>query len=95
MTSQELSRGGATGGYIPFQLVCRWLTMPSRTPFGAYYIYQCVSITLFVHWSGCGRPQIAGRAEARYPAFSFVVNQTIKNLSDSGCLADKIERNVK
>ena len=38
--SQGHRRGGATGRYIPFPLVCRWLTMPSSTPLGAYYIYQ-------------------------------------------------------
>ena len=38
--------------------------------FGAYYIITGVGIqTLFVHWLGCGRPQIAGRAEEDTPLF--------------------------
>ena len=37
---KNIAEVGAAGRYIPFPLVCRWLTMPSRTPFGTYYIYQ-------------------------------------------------------
>ena len=67
---KSIAEVDATGRYIPFPLVCRWLTMPSRTPLGAYYIYQrrgyhSVSFTCL----GCGRPQNGERAEARYPAF--------------------------
>ena len=76
----------------------RWWPMANHaithTFWGVLYIPMCGyhSVHSLVRlWL----PQITGRAEARYPAFSFVVNQTIKNLSDSGCLADKIERNVK
>ena len=56
----------ATGRYIPFPLVCRWLTMPSRTPLGTYYIYQrrgyhsvCLQLRLWKA-SNCetGRSQI-------------------------------------
>ncbi len=50
--------------------VCRGLTMPSRTLFGVHYILTGVGIqTLFVHWLGCGRPQIAGRAGEDTPLF--------------------------
>ena len=50
--------------------VCRGLTMPSRTLFGVYYILTGVGIqTLSVHWLGCGRPQIAGRAGEDTPLF--------------------------
>ncbi|MBR4926384.1 MAG: hypothetical protein IKZ61_11650 [Prevotella sp.] len=35
-----------------------------------YYILTGVGIqTLFVHWSGCGRPQIAGWADEDTPLF--------------------------
>ena len=37
---KDIAEVDAAGRYIPFPLVCRWLTMPSRTPLGAYYIYQ-------------------------------------------------------
>ena len=37
---ENIAEVDATGRYIPFPLVCRWLTMPSCTPLGAYYIYQ-------------------------------------------------------
>jgi len=50
--------------------VRRGLIMPSRTLFGVYHILTGVGIqTLFVHWSGCGRPQIAGRADEDTPLF--------------------------
>ena len=50
--------------------VCRGLTMPSRTLFGVYYILTGVGIqTLFVHWLGCGRPQIAGQTGEDTPLF--------------------------
>ena len=37
---KDIAEVDAAGRYIPFPLVCRWLTMPSCTPLGAYYIYQ-------------------------------------------------------
>ena len=44
--------------------------MPSRTLFGVHYILTGVGIqTLFVHWLGCGRPQIAERAGEDTPLF--------------------------
>ena len=63
----------ATGRYIPFPWVCRWLTMPSRTPFGGHYVYHwrgyhsvCLQLRLWKA-SNCetGRRQI--------PRFLFVV----------------------
>ena len=50
--------------------VCRGRIVPSRTLFGVHYILTGVGIqTLFVHWLGCGRPQIAGRAGEDTPLF--------------------------
>ena len=40
MVVKNIAEVDAAGRYIPFPLVCRWLTMPSRTPLGEYYIYQ-------------------------------------------------------
>ena len=84
----------AAGRYIPFPLVCRWLTMPSRTPLGAYYIYQqrgyhsvCLQLRLWKA-SNCktGRSQI--------PRFSFVVKDN-RNLSELGYLSDNKDQSVK
>ncbi len=50
--------------------VCRGLRVPSCTLFGELIILTNVGIqTLFVHWLGCGRPQIAGRADVDTPFF--------------------------
>ena len=67
--SRAIAEVNATGVvYTPG--VCRGLTMPSRTLFGVHYILTGVGIqTLFVHWSGCGRPQIAERAGEDTPLF--------------------------
>ena len=67
--SRAIAEVNATGVvYTPG--VCRGLTMPSRTLFGVHYILTGVGIqTLFVHWLGCGRPQIAGRAGEDTPLF--------------------------
>ena len=67
---KDIAEVGAAGRYIPFPLVCRWLTMPSSTPLGAYYIYQrrgyhSVSFTT----KGCGRPQTANRQKPDTPLF--------------------------
>ena len=45
---KDIAEEDATGRYIPFPLVCRWLFMPSGTPFGAYIIPTTwVSLCLF------------------------------------------------
>ena len=68
--------------------------MPSRTPLGAYYIYQrrgyhsvCLQLRLWKA-SNCktGRSQI--------PRFSFVANGTSIKQSDSGCLADILQERM-
>ena len=91
---ENIAEVDAAGRYIPFPLVCRWLTMPSRTPLGAYYIYQrrgyhsvCLQLRLWKA-SNCktGRSQI--------PRFSFVVNGTSIKQSDSGCLADILQERM-
>ena len=67
--SRAIAEVNATGVvYTPG--VCRGRIMPSRTLFGVIYILTSVGIqTLFVHWLGCGRPQIAGRAGEDTPLF--------------------------
>ena len=64
---KDIAEVDAAGRYIPFPLVCRWLIMPSRTPLGAYYIYQrrgyqsaCFLVI------GRGKPRIADTIYARY-----------------------------
>ena len=65
-TNAEMNATGVV--YTPG--VCRGRTVPSRTLFGVHYILTGVGIqTLFVHWLGCGRPQIAGRAGEDTPLF--------------------------
>ena len=77
---ENIAEVDAAGRYIPFPLVCWWLTMPSRTPLGMYYIYQrrgyhsvCLQLRLWKA-SNCktGRNQI--------PRFSYVVNQNRKSV---------------
>ena len=70
--------------------VCRGLTMPSRTLFGVHYILTGVGIqTLFVHWLGCGRPQIAGRADEGTPLFLYVVAERVLNHLTQGYQSEK------
>ena len=59
--------------YIPFPLVCRWITMPSRTPLGAYYIYQRRGYHSVRSHSRAvvGLKRRTGRSQI--PRFSFVV----------------------
>jgi len=72
---KDIAEVDAAGRYIPFPLVCRWLTMPSRTPLGAYYIYQrrgyhsVRSLLRAVE----GLKRRTGRSQI--PRFSFVVNR--------------------
>ena len=37
---KDLAEVDATGRYILFPFVCRWITMPSRTPLGAYTLFE-------------------------------------------------------
>ena len=67
---KDIAEVDAAGRYIPFPLVCRWLTMPSRTPLGAYYIYQrrgchsvCSSVQVFLG------PKVASRQKPDTPLF--------------------------
>ena len=84
---KDIAEVDAAGRYIPFPLVCRWLTMPSRTPLGAYYIYQrrgyhsVRSLLRAVE----GLKRRTGRSQI--PSFSFVVNNN-GNLSGVGYLLD-------
>ena len=65
-TTAEMNATGVV--YTPG--VCRGRAVPSGTLFGVHYILTGVGIqTLFVHWLGCGRPQIAGRADEDTPLF--------------------------
>lgn len=87
---KDIAEVGAAGRYIPFPLVCRWLTMPSRTPLGAYYIYQrrgyhsvCLQLRLWKA-SNCetGRSQI--------PRFSFVVESKAYSVRFGYSAGDKL-----
>lgn len=67
-SSQDIAEVDAAGRYILFPLVCRRLSMPSRTPCGTYYIYQrrgCHSVSFTT--KGCGRPQIANEQKQDTP----------------------------
>ena len=70
---KDIAEVDDAGRYIPFPLVCRWLIMPSRTPLGAYYIYQrrgyhsVRSLLRAVE----GLKRRTGRSQI--PRFSFVV----------------------
>ena len=72
---KDIAEVDAAGRYIPFPLVCRWLTMPSSTPLGAHYIYQrrgyhsVRSLLRAVE----GLKRRTGRSQI--PRFSFVVNE--------------------
>ena len=62
--------------------VCRGRIVPSRTLFGVHYILTGVGIqTLFVHWSGCGRPQIAERAGEGTPLFCMLLMKAKNRLT--------------
>ena len=69
---KDIAEVDATGRYIPFPLVCRWLTMPSRTPLGAYYIYQRRGYhsVLFIYKVSYDLRERTGRGQI--PRFSFV-----------------------
>ena len=49
--------------------VCRGLIVPSRTLSGCDILTGVGIQTLFVHWLGCGRPQIAGQTGEDTPLF--------------------------
>ena len=67
---KDIAEVDAAGRYIPFPLVCRWLTMPSRTPFGAYYIIPSAWVSLCSFTTkGCGRPQTADGQKPDTPHF--------------------------
>ena len=77
MYLKDIAEEDAAGRYIPFPLVCRWLTMPSRTPLGAYYIYQRRGYhSVRSHsWAVVGLKRRTGRS--KIPRFSFVVNRMV------------------
>ena len=76
---KEIAEVDAAGRYILSPLVYRWLTMPSRTPLGgiSYLPTALVSLCLFIY-AGFLRALRDEPAEARYPAFLFVVNKKIR-----------------
>ena len=73
--SRTIAEVNATGVvYTPG--VCRGQTNALTHTYGVYHIITGVGIqTLFVHWLGCGRPQIAGRADEGTPLLYVVTER--------------------
>ena len=65
--------------------VCRGQSVRNRVlthTFGMHYMLTGVGIqTLFVHWLGCGRPQIAERTDEDTPLFCMLSDAIKKPLA--------------